>query len=66
MKHCRDNSPEVATGQLLGLDVKDRLEVTCCFPFKTVPSLESDSDKIKERCARTPTKNDALTTECEC
>jgi len=34
IKHCKENLPELATGQLLGLDVdEDVLEVTNCFPF---------------------------------
>jgi len=41
IKHCAENSPEVVTGQLLGLDVGDNLEVTNCFP---VPSEVNDSD----------------------
>lgn len=35
-KHCRDNMPNLVTGQLLGLDVgqtQQVLEVTDCFPF---------------------------------
>ncbi|CCG82499.1 Eukaryotic translation initiation factor 3 subunit H [Taphrina deformans PYCC 5710] len=33
-KHCRESFPNPGTtGQLLGLDVKDVLEVTNCFPF---------------------------------
>jgi len=35
IKHCRENLPELVTGQLLGLDVKTTLEVTDCFPFPT-------------------------------
>jgi len=32
IKHCRQNAPNVVTGQLLGLDIDDRLEVTNSFP----------------------------------
>lgn len=39
LKHCRESLPELVTGQLLGLDVEHRLEVTSCFPF---PSRGSD------------------------
>eukprot|EP00160_Parvularia_atlantis_P016200 Unigene5015_Nuclearia_a/m.15379 Unigene5015_Nuclearia_a/g.15379 ORF Unigene5015_Nuclearia_a/g.15379 Unigene5015_Nuclearia_a/m.15379 type:complete len:338 (-) Unigene5015_Nuclearia_a:32-1045(-) len=33
VKSCREALPNLATGQLLGLDVGKRLEVTNCFPF---------------------------------
>lgn len=33
IKHCTENVPEVVTGQLVGLDVEDKLEVTNCFPM---------------------------------
>lgn len=32
-QHCKDALPQLATGQLLGLDVGQTLEVTDCFPF---------------------------------
>jgi translation initiation factor 3 subunit H len=35
IKHCKENLPELVTGQLLGLDVDSTLEVTDCFPFPT-------------------------------
>ena len=35
ISHCRESLPNLVTGQLLGLDVQDRLEVTNCFPFPT-------------------------------
>jgi translation initiation factor 3 subunit H len=35
IKHCKENLPELVTGQLLGLDVESTLEVTDCFPFPT-------------------------------
>ncbi|KAL9297411.1 hypothetical protein ACSQ67_023307 [Phaseolus vulgaris] len=34
IKHCKDHSPSLVTGQLLGLDVGSVLEVTNCFPFQ--------------------------------
>lgn len=40
IKHCQENLPEIATGQLLGLDVGEKLEVTHSFP---VPD-EADDD----------------------
>ncbi|GMP78261.1 hypothetical protein CsSME_00034263 [Camellia sinensis var. sinensis] len=33
IKHCKELSPALVTGQLLGLDVGSVLEVTNCFPF---------------------------------
>ncbi len=40
-KHCRECMPNLVTGQLLGLDVGQTLEVTECFPFpvRHVPLL---------------------------
>lgn len=33
VKHCSDHHPSSATGQLLGVDVADMLEITSCYPF---------------------------------
>jgi len=33
MQHCNSSLPQLVTGQLLGLDVGQTLEVTDCFPF---------------------------------
>ncbi|EDO08227.1 translation initiation factor 3 family protein [Babesia bovis T2Bo] len=33
LKHCKDNYPVPVNGQLLGLDVGDKLEVTNCLPY---------------------------------
>jgi len=33
VKHCKENLPQLVTGQLLGLDYDGTLEVTNCFPF---------------------------------
>jgi hypothetical protein len=41
IKHCRENLPDLVTGQLLGLDVDRSLEVTNCFPF---PSSADNED----------------------
>jgi len=41
IKHCTDSFPELVTGQLLGLDVERRLEVTNCFSF---PQDKDDDD----------------------
>lgn len=37
IKHCKENLPELVTGQLLGLDIGNTLEVTNCFPFPKTP-----------------------------
>ncbi|KAG6750024.1 hypothetical protein POTOM_047102 [Populus tomentosa] len=41
IKHCKEFSPSLVTGQLLGLDVGSVLEVTNCFPF---PIREEDEE----------------------
>lgn len=41
--HSRESLPEVVSGQLLGLDIGQKLEVTNCFPFPLGLS-EADSD----------------------
>jgi len=33
IKHCHENVPKPVTGTLLGLDIKETLEVTNCFPL---------------------------------
>lgn len=40
VRHCQSSLPRFVSGQLLGLDVKDTLEVTSCFP---VPFNEEDA-----------------------
>jgi len=42
IKHCRENLPELVTGQLLGLDVNTTLEVTNAFPF---PQRDDEADE---------------------
>eukprot|EP01100_Stratorugosa_tubuloviscum_P001070 TRINITY_DN1240_c4_g1_i1.p1 TRINITY_DN1240_c4_g1~~TRINITY_DN1240_c4_g1_i1.p1 ORF type:complete len:343 (-),score=162.44 TRINITY_DN1240_c4_g1_i1:118-1146(-) len=41
VKHAKENFPQTVTGQLLGIDTQDKLEITNCFPF---PPRESDED----------------------
>ncbi|PKU76751.1 Eukaryotic translation initiation factor 3 subunit H [Dendrobium catenatum] len=41
IKHCKEFSPALVTGQLLGLDVGSVLEITNCFPF---PTREEDDE----------------------
>eukprot|EP00955_Chlamydomonas_euryale_P054424 355816-Chlamydomonas_euryale.AAC.3 len=33
IQHCNESLPQLVTGQLLGLDVGQTLEVTDCFAF---------------------------------
>lgn len=42
VKHCKEHLPQLVTGQLLGLDYDQTLEVTNCFPFPSVSSMEGD------------------------
>jgi len=42
IKHCKENLPDLVTGQLLGLDVNTTLEVTNCFPY---PSKSGEEDE---------------------
>lgn len=42
VKHCQECAPALVTGQLLGLDVGNTLEVTDCFPF---PSRSNDEEE---------------------
>lgn len=44
VKHCKEGFPTLVTGQLLGLDVGQTLEVTDCFPFP-VSSLPRSSSQ---------------------
>jgi translation initiation factor 3 subunit H len=55
IKHCKENVPEVVTGQLLGLNVEDRLEVTNCFPFPSTDDNDENDDYQLEmmKCLRT-------------
>jgi len=41
INHSKESMPDVVSGQLLGLDVDQKLEVTNCFPF---PSGHSEAD----------------------
>jgi len=45
IKYCRDDMPELVTGQLLGLDVGPTLEVTNCFPFPRSTEAEDEEDE---------------------
>eukprot|EP00199_Chlamydomonas_sp_CCMP681_P002659 CAMPEP_0119107122 /NCGR_PEP_ID=MMETSP1180-20130426/7990_1 /TAXON_ID=3052 ORGANISM="Chlamydomonas cf sp, Strain CCMP681" /NCGR_SAMPLE_ID=MMETSP1180 /ASSEMBLY_ACC=CAM_ASM_000741 /LENGTH=321 /DNA_ID=CAMNT_0007092561 /DNA_START=50 /DNA_END=1015 /DNA_ORIENTATION=- len=45
LQHCNEALPQLATGQLLGLDVGQTLEVTDCFPFPASGAAEDDLDE---------------------
>ena len=40
--HCKGAFPNLVTGQLLGLDIGQTLEVTDCFPFPNVGGNENE------------------------
>lgn len=44
--HCKESMPDVVTGQLLGLDIDGRLEITSSFPLPT-NTTESDIDNYQ-------------------
>ena len=45
VKHCQESQPSLVTGQLLGLDMGSRLEITDCFPFPV--SLPGSSSALE-------------------
>jgi translation initiation factor 3 subunit H len=46
MKHCKQNVPETVTGQLLGLAVNGKLEVTNCFASLDQEAIETPNEAI--------------------
>jgi translation initiation factor 3 subunit H len=44
IKHCKENYPEVVTGQLLGLDLASTLEITNCFAFPSKLGDDEEAD----------------------
>mmetsp|Transcript_27304 Transcript_27304/g.67072 ORF Transcript_27304/g.67072 Transcript_27304/m.67072 type:complete len:356 (-) Transcript_27304:71-1138(-) len=49
VKHCKELSPTLVTGQLLGLDIGATLEVTDCFPFPSnAPAATSAEDDAED------------------
>ena len=44
IKHCKENLPNLVTGQLLGLDIGSTLEVTNCFPYPNRGVEEEDGE----------------------
>lgn len=46
MKHCRQQAPSPVTGQLLGLDVQDCLQVTHSFGY--VQKSTEDGERVKD------------------
>lgn len=43
VEHCKAAMPNLVTGQLLGLDIGQTLEVTDCFPF---PNVGDEDDEV--------------------
>jgi hypothetical protein len=54
MQHCDGALPQIVTGQLLGLDVGQTMEVTDCFPFPVSSSGKIDSSSRSWRAAVAP------------
>ena len=52
IKHCKESMPAVVTGQLLGLDIGQTLEITDCFPFPvrlwcTMPGFQKHKGRLR-------------------
>lgn len=48
MKHCRQHAPYPVTGQLLGLDVGDTLQVTHCFGYYQKSGADESQDHTED------------------
>jgi len=48
IKHCKENLPQLVTGQLLGLDIKTTLQVTDCVPFPKIDDNEEETEEENE------------------
>lgn len=54
IQHCTENVPEIVKGQLVGLDVNNKLEVTNCTPFPSSENDENDAYQLEMlECLRT-------------
>lgn len=51
LKHCKENLFEAAAGQLLGLEVENKLEVTNSFPFPNKLSTEETEEDAEDTSA---------------
>jgi translation initiation factor 3 subunit H len=51
MQHCDGAVPAIVTGQLLGLDVGQTMEVTDCFPFPVSGSTQATSSRHQLSCS---------------
>lgn len=47
MQHCDGALPQIVTGQLLGLDVGQTMEVTDCFPFPVSAAFQGSLQSCK-------------------
>ena len=54
VKHCKEGFPTLVTGQLLGLDVGQTLEVTDCFPFPVSSCARQGPHKLHSRTQLAP------------
>lgn len=50
VKHCKENLPTPVTGQLLGLDVDGRIEVTDAFPSPSTSDEPEDESECELLC----------------
>ena len=62
LKHCKESMPSLVTGQLLGLDIGQTLEVTDCFPF---PVSSSKHTKDTPPISKSPSLLQTRTEEDE-
>ena len=59
IKHCNDNFPTLVAGSLLGLDIKNTLEVTYTYPF---PIIQSKSEQQQQQAQLDSNENPITTT----
>ena len=62
MQHCNSALPHLVTGQLLGLDVGQTLEVTDCFPFPVRAPPPFDQRRRNKACPGSSSCADRSTT----
>eukprot|EP01114_Cavostelium_apophysatum_P003311 TRINITY_DN1313_c0_g1_i1.p1 TRINITY_DN1313_c0_g1~~TRINITY_DN1313_c0_g1_i1.p1 ORF type:complete len:366 (-),score=103.06 TRINITY_DN1313_c0_g1_i1:65-1111(-) len=63
IKHCRENLPQLVTGQLLGADFSTSLQVTDCVPFPKIDDEDDGSDGSNEGSSLELDESDAKGTE---
>lgn len=58
MKHCRQQMPHAVTGQLLGLDQGENMQVTGCFPYKNKPAETSYDQRQNQQQNEDPAEGE--------